>query len=107
MEKITPEKRICLSGVNCFGYALLKSYKLKPELGSSTDLNVLRVRMETVMKDEVISYHVIYQLSNGSWAGKNDIFKSKKLDTGNPSTTPDMWEGFTGETIYYAIIPKK
>ena len=53
-------------------------------------------------------FHVIYQLSDGSWAGKNATANSKPLGWGNPSITPSMWDGdnYYPEscgTIYFAV----
>ena len=55
-------------------------------------------------------FHVIYQLSDGSWARKNHTGPSKQLGWGDPSITPRMWETdlfpeWCG-TVYYAIWPK-
>ena len=54
-------------------------------------------------------FHVIYQLSDGRWAGKNDVAISRHFSWGDPSVSPDMWEDdlfpeWSG-TIYYAVIP--
>ncbi len=53
-------------------------------------------------------FHVIYQLSDGSWAGKNATANSKHLGWGNPSLTLRMWDGdnYYPEscgTIYFAV----
>ena len=56
------------------------------------------------------NFHVIYQLSDGSWAGKNHNYASKLLGWGDPSSAPGMWENdlfpeWVG-TVYYAVRPK-
>jgi|GEM_PF-3607450 len=52
------------------------------------------------------NYHVIYQLSDGSWAGKDYDDKSESLGWGNPSTSPGIWsDGYYAScgTIYFAV----
>lgn len=53
-------------------------------------------------------FHVIYQLSDGTWAGKNAKAPSKHFGNANPSITPEMWDGDSYYpqscgTIYYAV----
>ena len=52
-------------------------------------------------------YHVIYQLSDGTWAGKDGEASSKHFGRSNPSTTPEMWENDKYDpdagTIYFAV----
>lgn len=53
------------------------------------------------------NYHVIYQLSDGTWAGKDDTAPSQHFGRSNPSTTPAMWSNDLYEsdagTIYFAV----
>ena len=54
----------------------------------------------------VYNFHVIYQLSDGTWAGKDDDDPSQHFGSGNPSTTQSMWGNHYPEsagTEYYAI----
>ncbi len=62
-------------------------------------------------------FHVIYQLSDGTWVGKNYTYASKKFNQSNPfknvnpDNSPDMWDGdsiFPARfgTVYYAISSK-
>lgn len=57
--------------------------------------------------DGVNIYHVIYQLSDGTWAGKNDIYPSRHFGRGNPSICSQMWsdDDYAPEagTIYFAV----
>ena len=59
------------------------------------------------MLDDVHRYHVIYQLSDGTWAGKNHTSPSQHFGDGDPSTSPEMWsnDAYSPEagTIYFAI----
>lgn len=52
-------------------------------------------------------YHVIYQLSDGTWAGKDDQGASEHFDNGNPSISPEMWSDdaypASAGTIYFAV----
>ncbi len=52
-------------------------------------------------------YHVIYQLSNGQWAGKDYLSPSELLGYGNPDHSPHMWanDAYSPEagTIYFAV----
>lgn len=54
------------------------------------------------------NFHVIYQLSDGTWAGKNAEAASKHFGKDNPSVTPEMWDGNnyypqSCGTLYYAV----
>ena len=53
------------------------------------------------------NYHFIYQLSDGTWAGKNDSNPSRHFGSGNPSVSPEMWsnDAYSPEagTIYFAV----
>jgi len=61
-------------------------------------------------------YHVVYQLSDGRWASKNDDQSSRVFPAGDPDSDEHrlMWSRtrwgsryiFEGETIYFAIEPK-
>ena len=57
--------------------------------------------------DQKIYYHMIYQLSDGTWAGKDDQSLSKHFGNGNPSISPEMWENdaypASAGTIYFAV----
>lgn len=57
-----------------------------------------------------IYYHVIYQLSNGRWAGKDDQSSSQWFEPGDPSVTGEMWSNNTypesAGTLYFAVKPK-
>ena len=52
-------------------------------------------------------YHFIIQLSDGTWAGKNDFMASKHFGNGNPSTSPEMWDNnyypTTWGTFYFKV----
>ena len=53
------------------------------------------------------NYHVIYQLSDGTWAGKDDTANSQHFGRGNPSIMPEMWSNdwypADSGTIYFAV----
>lgn len=53
------------------------------------------------------NYHFIYQLGDGTWAGKDDTEISQHFGKGNPSVTPEMWanDKYSPEagTIYFAV----
>jgi len=55
------------------------------------------------------AFHVIYQLDDGTWAGKNGTGGNSKHFTpnSNPSTTPAMWDNdaypSSPGTIYFAV----
>ena len=57
--------------------------------------------------DQKIYYHMIYQLSDGTWAGKDHQGASEHFDNGNPSTSPEMWSNdayaASAGTIYIAV----
>lgn len=57
--------------------------------------------------DGIHNYHVIYQLSDGTWAGKDATAPSKHFGRTNPSTTPAMWSNNayspSAGTIYFAV----
>ncbi len=52
-------------------------------------------------------YHVIYQLGDGTWAGKDDTSPSQHFDADNPSTDNSMWSNNrypqSCGTIYFAV----
>ena len=52
-------------------------------------------------------YHFIYQLSDGTWAGKDGAYPSRHFGRGNPSNSPEMWsnDAYSPEagTIYFAV----
>ena len=52
-------------------------------------------------------YHFIYQLSDGTWAGKDSSMPSQHFGRGNPSVSPEMWsnDAYSPEagTIYFAV----
>jgi hypothetical protein len=54
------------------------------------------------------TFHFIYQLSDGTWAGKNTTANnSKHFGNSNPSSTPAMWDNdaypSSMGTIYFAV----
>ncbi len=53
------------------------------------------------------NYHVIYQLSDGTWAGKDSTAPSQHFGKGNPSISPEMWSNDayspSAGTIYFAV----
>ncbi len=53
------------------------------------------------------NYHFIYQLSDGTWAGKNDSSLSCHFGNANPSISPEMWanDAYSPDagTIYFAV----
>lgn len=57
--------------------------------------------------DGIHQYHVIYQLSDGTWAGKDDKAPSQHFGYDNPSTTGVMWSNDayspSAGTIYFAV----
>ena len=59
------------------------------------------------MLDGVHRYHVIYQLSDGTWAGKDGMYPSRHFGNENPSISPEMWSNnaYSPEagTIYFAV----
>lgn len=52
-------------------------------------------------------YHFIYQLSDGTWAGKDNQARSEHFGTGNPDNSPEMWANDryspAAGTIYFAV----
>jgi len=54
-------------------------------------------------------YHYIYQLSDGTWAGKDDTSASEHFGNGNPSVSEEMWANgaYSADagTLYFAVIP--
>lgn len=60
-----------------------------------------------VPHDDVYNYHFIYQLSDGTWAGKDDTSFSRHFGQGNPSVSPEMWNNDAyspvAGTIYFAV----
>ena len=68
----------------------------------------VRIPNGIVVGNELSYFHVIYQLSNGQWAGKDYKEPSDRFDNENPSITPKMWNGDSYYpqscgTIYYAV----
>ena len=64
--------------------------------------------LQEIGKEELITVdHVIYQLSDGTWAGKDDTAPSQHFGNSNPSTTPAMWSNDayspSAGTIYFAV----
>ena len=59
------------------------------------------------MLDGVHRYHVIYQLSDGTWAGKDHTDPSRHFGRGNPSVSSEMWGNgdyaASAGTIYFAV----
>lgn len=52
-------------------------------------------------------FHFIYQLGDGTWAGKDAIYPSEHFGMGNPDNSPEMWanDKYSPEagTIYFAV----
>ena len=52
-------------------------------------------------------YHFIYQLSDGTWAGKDGSDYSEHFGMGNPDNSPEMWadDKYSPDagTIYFAV----
>lgn len=76
---------------------------------SPLEPNEYRVAVRAPNKlDNIHIYHVIYQLSDGRWAGKDNIGPSQVFDTGNPSISPEMWSNdayaASAGTIYFAVV---
>ena len=76
---------------------------------SPLEPNEYRVAVRVPNKlDGVHIYHVIYQLSDGTWAGKDDTRPSQHFDSGNPSISPEMWSNdayaASAGTIYFAVV---
>ena len=63
-----------------------------------------------IPNDDRYNYHFIYQLSDGTWAGKDLDFPSEHFGKGNPSNSPEMWnrDAYSPEagTIYFAVRPE-
>ena len=55
-------------------------------------------------------YHFIYQLSDGTWAGKDYDHPSEHFGRGNPSNSPVMWnrDAYSPKagTLYFAVSKK-
>lgn len=53
------------------------------------------------------NYHFIYQLGDGTWAGKDANRPSQHFGKGNPSNSPEMWayDKYSPEagTLYYEV----
>ena len=67
----------------------------------------LAARIPNLYGDGTYRYHVIYQLSDGTWAGKDHSGVSQHFGNKNPSTSPEMWSDdayhpYSG-TIYFAV----
>ena len=73
----------------------------------------IAIRCPYNLNNNGYNYHVIYQLSDGTWAGKDDTARSKHFDylgLANPSTSSDMWSydaySPSAGTVYYAVRRK-
>lgn len=84
------------------------SYRVIEDFRSPLEPNEYRVALRVPNRlDGTHRYHIIYQLSDGRWAGKDDIGPSQVFDTGNPSISPEMWSNdayaASAGTVYYAL----
>ena len=84
------------------------SYRAIEDFRSPLEPNEYRVALRVPNRlDGTHRYHIIYQLSDGRWAGKDDIGPSQVFDTGNPSISPEMWSNdayaASAGTVYYAL----
>ena len=72
----------------------------------SSDEYRVAIRVPNLL-DGIHRYHVIYQLSDGTWAGKDDTAPSKHFENKNPSNSPEMWSNdayaASAGTIYFAV----
>lgn len=90
---------------------VISGYRRIDDYLSPIDIDEYRiaVRMPGAHNEEAAgNYHVIYQLSDGTWAGKNGEARSKHFGMGDPSSTPAMWDGdeiypASCGTVFYAI----
>ena len=73
---------------------------------SAIDADEYRIAARVPHKDGY-NYHFIYQLSDGTWAGKDDSSPSRHFGNKNPSISPEMWsnDAYSPEsgTIYFAV----
>lgn len=73
---------------------------------SEINSNEYRIAARVPHKDGY-NYHFIYQLSDGTWAGKDDTSHSRHFGNKNPSLSPEMWanDAYSPEagTIYFAV----
>ena len=73
---------------------------------SAIDADEYRIAARVPHKDGY-NYHFIYQLSDGTWAGKDDSSPSRHFGNKNPSVSPEMWsnDAYSPEagTIYFAV----
>ena len=73
---------------------------------SPIDADEYRIAARVPHKDGY-NYHFIYQLSDGTWAGKDNMKPSRHFEKENPSITPEMWsyDAYPPEagTIYFAV----
>ena len=73
---------------------------------SAIDVNEYRIAARVPFKDGY-NYHFIYQLSDGTWAGKDASNPSCHFGNKNPSFFPEMWsnDAYSPEagTIYFAV----
>ena len=84
------------------------SYRAIEDFRSPLEPNEYRVALRVPnMLDGTHRYHIIYQLSDGTWAGKDNTGPSQHFDSGNPSISPEMWSNdayaASAGTIYYAL----
>jgi hypothetical protein len=97
------------------------SYRRLENYASALQSGEYRVAIRTPNGYNGWRFHIIYQLSNGTWVGKNYEYASKQFPNSysvsnpfknvNPSNSPDMWDGdsiFPAQfgTAYYAVKPK-
>lgn len=68
------------------------------------------VRFPNNLNNNGYNYHLIYQLSDGTWAGKDNTSTSRHFDNlglSNPSTSSEMWSynaySESAGTIYFAV----
>ena len=73
---------------------------------SAIDADEYRIAARVPHKDGY-NYHFIYQLSDGTWAGKDDSSPSRHFGNKNPSISPEMWSNNAyspdAGTIYFAV----
>ena len=67
----------------------------------------IALRVPNYYLDSTHRYHLIYQLSDGTWAGKDHINPSQHFGRGNPSDHPEMWSNDAYPsacgTVYFAV----
>lgn len=87
------------------GYRYIYNYQ------TPIEANEYRIAIRTPnYLDGIHRFHVIYQLSDGRWAGKDDQSCSHWFEPGDPSVTGEMWSNNayaeSAGTLYYAIKKK-